>query len=73
MKGLAKEPVDGNYSDLVETMALLNAIRDRQAATDEMFDPMKKTIEMLKTCGVEMSDNVYQQLEVSTDLVGCID
>lgn len=45
-------------------MGLLNAVRDRQAETDTMFEPLKQTIDMLKTCGVEMSEKVYVQLEV---------
>lgn len=64
-KGLAKEPKDGDYHGLVDIMGLLNAVRDRQPETDVMFEPLKQTIDMLKLCGVEMSEKVYLQLEVS--------
>ncbi|CAL1535638.1 unnamed protein product, partial [Lymnaea stagnalis] len=32
-----------------------------------MFEPLKQTIDMLKTCGVEMSEKVYLQLEELPD------
>ena len=63
-KGLAKEPEEGDYQGLVNVMGLLNAVRDRQSDTDVMFEPLKQTIDMLKTCGVDMSEKVYNQLEV---------
>ncbi|GFR90124.1 dynein heavy chain 17, axonemal, partial [Elysia marginata] len=66
-KGLAKEPEDGDYAGLVNVMGLLNAVRDRQAETDVMFEPLKQTIDMLKTCGVDMSEKVYNQLEELPD------
>ena len=43
----------------------LLAIKDRQATTDAMFEPLKEMLELLKTYGQEMKDEVYQQLEVS--------
>ena len=43
----------------------LLAMKDRQPKTDGMFEPLKQTIELLKTYGQEMPDEVYQQLEVS--------
>ncbi|GFO38901.1 dynein heavy chain 9, axonemal [Plakobranchus ocellatus] len=66
-KGLAKDPVEGDYIGLVNVMGLLNAVRDRQAETDVMFEPLKQTIDMLKTCGVDMSEKVYNQLEMDVD------
>jgi len=44
-------------------MGHLIAVRDRQAATDEMFEPLKATIELLKTYSQEMSEDVHQQLQ----------
>ena len=64
-KGLAKEPEENDYTGLVNVMALIIAVRDRQAETDVMFEPLKQTIDMLKTCGVDMSEKVYNQLEVT--------
>ena len=40
-------------------------MKERQAATDEMFEPLKRTIELLKTYDQEMPDEVHQQLQVT--------
>jgi dynein heavy chain len=40
------------------------AVKDRQAATDNMFEPLKETIELLQSYDHVMSDAVHQQLEV---------
>ncbi|CAH1258196.1 DNAH17 [Branchiostoma lanceolatum] len=61
--GLTKEVTEGDYDELVECMGHLMAVRDRQLATDEMFEPLKETIELLKTYNQEMPDEVHQQLE----------
>jgi len=39
-------------------------MKDRQAATDEMFEPMKQAIELLKIYNQELPDEVYQHLQV---------
>ena len=65
MKGLEKEPKENDYKALVEAMHLLNGVRERQVQTDAMFEPIKDTIDLLKIFGVDMSDKIYQQLEVS--------
>lgn len=46
-------------------MKHLGQVKDRQIATDEMFEPLKQTIELLKTYNQEMPDDVHQLLEVS--------
>ncbi|XP_018654038.1 hypothetical protein Smp_114580 [Schistosoma mansoni] len=46
-------------------MKHLGQVKDRQIATDEMFEPLKQTIELLKTYNQEMPDEVHQLLEVS--------
>ncbi len=62
-------PVDeGDYHGLVEVMGHLMAVKERQATTDEMFDPLKQTIELLKTYDQEMPDEVHQQLQVISSL-----
>lgn len=40
------------------------AIKERQQTTDNIFDPLKQTIELLKSYGQEMSDEVHQLLQV---------
>jgi dynein heavy chain len=45
-------------------MGYLLAVKDRQATTDEMFEPLKQTIELLKTYEQEMPEEVHLQLQV---------
>ena len=68
------EVQEGEYDGLVEVMCHLLAVRDRMPTTDNMFEPLKLTIELLKNYGEEMADEVHQQLEVCaipkyTDLI----
>ena len=62
-KGLTKPVEEGDYDGLVEVMGHLMAVKERQATTDEMFEPLKQTIELLKTYDQEMPDEVHQQLQ----------
>ena len=64
-KGLTKPVEEGDYTGLVDVMGHLMAVKERQAATDEMFEPLKRTIELLKTYDQEMPDEVHQQLQVT--------
>ena len=60
--GLQMEVAEGDYDGLVNCMGHLIAVRDRQAATDEMFEPLKETIELLKTYNQEMPEEVWTML-----------
>ena len=71
-KGLTKPVEDGDYDGLVDVMGHLMAVKDRQVATDEMFEPLKRTIELLKTYDQEMPDEVHQQLQVMLVIAGDI-
>ncbi|XP_043931285.1 dynein axonemal heavy chain 11-like [Protopterus annectens] len=62
-KGLAKEVKEGNYTELVEIMRHLMAIRDRQSTTDENFKRLKLTAKLLKIYGQQIPEEVYTQLE----------
>lgn len=62
--GLSVEVNEGDYDGLVDVMSHLLAVRDRTTTTDNMFEPLKQTIELLKNYGEEMADEVHQQLEV---------
>ena len=62
--GLSVTIEEGDYDTLVSVMKHLLAVRDRQPTTDGMFEPLKQTIELLKSYEQEMPDEVYQQLEV---------
>ena len=55
---------EGDYEELVFVMSNLFAVRERQSATDEMFEPLKQTIELLKTYDQEMPEEVHLQLQV---------
>lgn len=62
--GLEKPVEEGDYDGLVQCMGYLLAVKDRQATTDEMFEPLKQTIELLKTYDQEMPEEVHLQLQV---------
>ena len=63
---------EGDYDGLVEIMGHLIAVKDRQATTDVMFEPLKQTIELLASYDQEMSDETHQQLEVRHDDPGSV-
>jgi len=62
--GLTQPVEEGDYNGLVAVMGHLMAVKDRQTVTDEMFEPLKQTIELLKTYGQEMPEEVHTQLQV---------
>jgi hypothetical protein len=49
---------EGDYDGLVERMGYLCGVKRRQQATDEMFEPLKQTIELLQTYQQEMKDRL---------------
>ena len=65
--GLSKEVKEGDYDGLVDCMGHLMAVKERQSTTDEMFEPLKQTIELLKSYDQEMPEEVHQQLQVIWD------
>lgn len=65
----SKEVEKGDFKGLVEIMGHLMALKERQGSTDEMFEPLKQTIELLKTYGQELPKTVFKQLEVSAKFV----
>ncbi len=70
-QGLTVEVQEGDYDGLVDIMGHLVAIKERQPNTDNMFEPLKHTIELLAHYGQEMSDEIHQHVQVSA-LVLCI-
>lgn len=62
--GLKKPLKEGDYDGLVEVMGHLMKVKERQVATDSMFEPLKQTIELLKTYGEEMPEETYLKLQV---------
>uniref|UniRef100_A0A8C5P513 Dynein axonemal heavy chain 17 n=1 Tax=Jaculus jaculus TaxID=51337 RepID=A0A8C5P513_JACJA len=69
--GLKKPLQEGDYDGLVEMMGHLMKVKDRQAATDSMFEPLKQTIELLKTYGEEMPEEIYLKLQVGAVTTQC--
>ncbi|XP_054565087.1 dynein axonemal heavy chain 9 [Eptesicus fuscus] len=60
---LLKKVEKGDSNGLVEIMGHLMALKERQSSTDEMFEPLKQTIELLKTYEQELPETVFKQLE----------
>uniref|UniRef100_A0A665V5K8 Dynein, axonemal, heavy chain 11 n=1 Tax=Echeneis naucrates TaxID=173247 RepID=A0A665V5K8_ECHNA len=56
-------PAEGDHHELVDVMSHLLAVRDRQAATDKMFEPLRDTIYLLEGYRVTIPDQVYSQME----------
>lgn len=51
-------------------MGHLLAVRSRQRATDELFEPLKETIMLLESYDQKLPEQVYAQLEVSARETG---
>lgn len=64
VEGLEQPVAPGNHEGLVEVMRHLLAIRNRQAATDKMFEPLRDITALLEQYGVTIPEQVYSQLEV---------
>ncbi|NXG00005.1 DYH17 protein, partial [Sakesphorus luctuosus] len=61
--GLNKPLEEGDYDGLVEVMGHLGKVKERQAVTDTMFEPLKETIALLKSYGDEMPEQIHLQLQ----------
>lgn len=64
--GLTKTLKEGDYDGLVEVMGHLMKVKERQVATDNMFEPLKQTIELLKTYGEEIPEETHVKLQVDS-------
>lgn len=60
--GLTQHVEEGDYAGMVGVMGHLMGVRDRSTVTDEMFEPLKHTIELLSSYNQELSDDVHTQL-----------
>lgn len=63
-EGLLQPVEEGDYNGLVNVMAYLMNVKERQEITDEMFDPLKETIELLKFYDQDLSEEVNVLLQV---------
>ncbi|XP_014742318.1 PREDICTED: dynein heavy chain 9, axonemal [Sturnus vulgaris] len=62
-KGLSRKVETGDSGGLVEVMGHLLAVKERHSATDAMFEPLKETIELLRSYEQQLPEEVHQQLE----------
>lgn len=60
--GLQAKIEEGDYDGLVASMGLLHSIKHRSANTDMLFEPLRKTINLLKQFGVDMPDEIHKLL-----------
>ncbi|KAL8211642.1 UNVERIFIED_CONTAM: Dynein heavy chain 9, axonemal [Gekko kuhli] len=63
-RGLSQDVEKGDYEGLVDIMGHLMAVKERQTSTNEMFEPLKETIELLKIYEQELPGEVNKQLEM---------
>lgn len=54
---------EDDYEGLLKVMGYLMRVKDRQQATDDMFDPLKDIMKLLKEYGVEFSEETYVRLQ----------
>ncbi|KAM8836943.1 LOW QUALITY PROTEIN: dynein axonemal heavy chain 9 [Spinachia spinachia] len=60
--GLGQQVEEGYYNGLVDVLGHLVAVKERQNATDAMFEPLQQTITLLKVYEQELPDVVFKQL-----------
>lgn len=63
-EGLLQPVEEGDYQGLVSIMGYLMNVKERQATTDEMFEPIKNIIELLKHYEQELPEEVNVLLQV---------
>jgi dynein heavy chain len=61
-KGLSVKIDEGDYDGLIKAMGLLHAIKIRMTATDNIFEPIRKTVNLLRQFGVEFDEHVHKLL-----------
>lgn len=57
-EGLLQPVIEGDYDALVNTMAYLLHVKERTLSTDQMFDPMQETIDLLKYYDMDIPEEV---------------
>ncbi|XP_068619246.1 dynein beta chain, ciliary-like [Battus philenor] len=65
VKELSVELGEDDYEGLLKVMQVLNEVKAKQdAGTEQMFEPLRDIIYMLKEYGVEFSEEAYDQLDM---------
>lgn len=61
---------EGDYEALVRIMGYLMHVKDRTVTTDDMFQPLTETIELLKFYDMDIPEevNVLLQVNVTNDM-----
>lgn len=63
-----QEPLaEDDYDGLLKVMGYLYKVKERMFATDNMFEPLKQIIDLLKNYGVEFSEEIHVQLQELPD------
>jgi len=62
-KNLNQTLREGDLKTLISVMSMLQQVKERQVATDNMFEPIKKYMELLKMYDYELPEAVFVQLE----------
>ncbi|KAL9897380.1 dynein heavy chain at 93AB [Glossina fuscipes fuscipes] len=62
-EGLLQIVKEGDYEGLVSLMAYLMQVKERAAKTDEMFEPLQETIQLLKYYDMDIPEEVNVLLQ----------
>lgn len=67
--GLLQPVPEGDYEALVRIMGYLMHVKDRTVTTDDMFQPLTETIELLKFYDMDIPEEVNVLLQVIVVLI----
>ena len=62
-EGLMQQVQEGDYDGLLKVMEFLKIVKEKQATTDTMFEPLSKIIHMLRNYGVVIPEESLVQLQ----------
>lgn len=66
-EGLSQQVQPGDYVGLVSVMGFLMQVKERQPITDEMFQPLQETIELLKFYDQDIPEEINVLLQELPD------
>lgn len=58
---------EDDYDGLLKVMGYLFKVKERHLQTDNMFEPLKQIMDLLKDYGVEFNEEIYVQLQEIPD------
>jgi dynein heavy chain len=61
-KGLVGKIEEEGYDGLIKAMGLLHAVKHRTMTIDKSFEPLRKTVNLLRQFGVELPEEVHKLL-----------